>query len=586
MSATLAGPKLVAPGASPPGAAARVIDPRIVEMRQRCDVRLAELRTDRTTFELDWREISELIVPQRGRYIAQTMPRRPRRVGHRILDPTATKAHQRLAAFCMAGITNPALSWFRLGVGDDAASDDPAVKEYLAECQRRMFRVLSSGNFYNSLHQVYEEIAAFGTGAMICLQDYHDVMRFYPLTTGEYYLALDERQEVGTLYREYSLTIAQIVAQFGYENCSTSTQSLYDARRLSGMVIVIHAIERNLDRKPGKAGQAGKLYTSAYFERGIVDRFLKLEGFDQKPFIAPRWSALSGDAYGQGPGLQAMPDVKSLQVNARQLTEAGEKLVNPPVQGDSRYQSGYLGLLPGDVNWLTGLDTQKDGGLRPIFQVPPNVSVLQASGQAYRDTIKETFFNDLILSISQMDGVQPRNEMEINERRTEKMLMLGPMLERFYSEALAPVIRIVFDVMQRGRLMPPPPPALHGLQIEPGFISVLAQAQKAVGTSSLEQFLKFTGSLAGIWQGVIDIVDSDAVVTEYGADLEINPKLIRDPAAVQAMRADAAQKAQMAQLLQATPALAQAGKTAASIMPGGAAGALGQQGGTGGGGAQ
>ena len=546
-------------------------------MRERCDVRLTELKTDRTTYEADWREISEYIVPKRGRYLVPTTPRRPRRTGHRILDPMGTKAHQRLAAFCMAGITNPALSWFRLGVGDDAASDDPDVKEYLAECQKRMFRVLSSGNFYNALHQVYEEIAGFGSAAMICLQDYHDVMRFYPLTCGEFYLALDERQEVGTLYREYSLTVAQLVAEFGYENCSVSTQSLYDARRLSGLVVIVHAIERNLDRVQGRAGWRGKPFSSLYMERGCSDRFLRMEGFDQKPFIAPRWDALSGDAYGSGPGWQALPDVKSLQVGVRQLTEAGEKLVNPPVQGDARFQNGFLGLLPGDVNWLSGMDQAKDGGLRPIFSVPPNVSVLQTTVASYRDTIKETFFNDLILSISEMDGVQPRNEMEINERRTEKMLMLGPMLERFYSEALAPVIRIVFDVMQRGRLLPPPPKALHGSQIEPAFISVLAQAQKAVGTSSLEQFLKFTGSLAGVWQGVIDTVDADAVVSEYASDLEINPKLIRAPEQVEAMRKDAAQKAQMQQLLQATPALAQAGKTAASIMPGGASQALAQQ---------
>ena len=135
-------------------------------------MRLQELKTDRTVLEFDWQEISELIVPLRGRYLAQTTPRRPRRSGSRIVDPTATKAHQRLAAFLMAGITNPSLNWFRLGVGDDTAADDPAVKAYLAEVQTRIMRVLSQGNFYNSLHQVYEELGGFGTGPMICLEDF------------------------------------------------------------------------------------------------------------------------------------------------------------------------------------------------------------------------------------------------------------------------------------------------------------------------------------------------------------------------------------------------------------------------------
>ena len=266
--------------------------------------------------------------------------------------------------------------------------------------------------------------------------------------------------------------------------------------------------------------------------------------------------------------------MKSLQITSRNLLEGAEKLVKPPLQGDASNQQSWYGMLPGDINWVTGLNANPNSGLKPIFPMSPQLEALQEEKKAFQDTVKETFFNDLILAISQMDGVQPRNEMEITERRQEKMLMLGPVLERFYGEALAPVIRVVFDIMQRGRLLPPPPKALHGKQVTPIFESVLAQAQKAVGTTSLEQFLKFIAGMAGIWQDVIDKVDPDAVVDAYADALEISPTMLRTDAQVAAARANKAKQAQLQQLLQATPALAQGARNLSGADIGGGRNAL------------
>lgn len=556
------------------------IDRDTVDRRNRIDRRLGELKLNRTPFEWDWREIAELICPHRGRFLVPLSARRPRRSGHRIVDPTGTKAHQRLASFLMAGITNPTLNWVRLGVGDDSLRDDPDVKLYLAEVTTRIMRVLAEGNFYTSLHQVYEEIGGFGTGPMLGLVDYQDVVRWYPFTTGEYYLALNEREEVDTLYREFSRTVQQLVDEFGYDNCSTAVQSQWDNKQLSGLIKVVHAIEPNRDQRPG-LGWRSKPWVSLYAETGITDRFLREEGFSYRPFIAPRWQALPGDPYGTGPGWTALPDVKSLQVTRSNLLEAAEKLVKPPMQADATLQQTYLGLLPGDINYVAGLGQMKEAGIKPVYQVPPNVQVMAEQAKEFQDTIKETFFNDLILAISEMEGVQPRNEVEINERRSEKMLMLGPVLERFYGEALAPAVRIVFDVMQAGKLLPPPPQALHGRQVLPTFINVLAQAQKAVGTSSIEQYMRFAGSLAGVYPESVDKTDVDEVLDLYAGDLNVDPRMVRSAQAVAAIRQSKAQQAQQQQLLQATPALAQGAAALGKTDVGGGRSALGAMLGTG-----
>jgi hypothetical protein len=466
-----------------------------LELRRRLELRLSEVRQLRTPVEGDWRQLTRFLMPERGRYLVQSTGRRPRATSSSILDPCGSKAHRRLAAFLMAGITNPSLPWFGLGVGDAALDESKEIRGYLDECRQRMLRVFAAGTFYPALHQAFEELAGFGTCSVLALPDYEDVLWFYPLTAGEFYLGLNARQEVDELFREYTLSVSQLVEQFGIEQVSTTVKSLHESRKFSAEVIVCHAIVPNRDRQSGMMGWRGRPYLGVYYERAHQDGVLKVEGFDHRPFVAPRWHALAGEPYGTGPGHKALPDIKSLQAGVRQMREAGEKLVNPPLQGEARHQNEYVGQLPGDINWLTGVDANSHSGLKPIFTVPPNVSVLAEEVQGYRRTVEETLYNDLILAISQMEGVQPRNEMEIVERRNEKMLMLGPMLERFYIEALAPLIRITFSRMQAVGIMPKPPESLHGRQIVPKFVSVLAQAAKAIerfGGDGLREALNVT----------------------------------------------------------------------------------------------
>ena len=68
--------------------------------------------------------------------------------------------------------------------------------------------------------------------------------------------------------------------------------------------------------------------------------------------------------------------------------------------------------------------------------------------------IKEAFYANLFLMMAESD----RREItarEIDERREEKMLMLGPVLERLHDELLQPLVARVFRIMTRnGGLIP------------------------------------------------------------------------------------------------------------------------------------
>ena len=87
------------------------------------------------------------------------------------------------------------------------------VKEWLFSVETVMRRIFATSNVYNCLHTVYEELGVFGTAAVCIETDFENVIRGYPYTAGEFMLANGADLSIDTLFREFSLTVGQVVEQ-------------------------------------------------------------------------------------------------------------------------------------------------------------------------------------------------------------------------------------------------------------------------------------------------------------------------------------------------------------------------------------
>ena len=556
--------------------------PDFTEMRNRCDRAMTTLRSDRSPYFAVWRELSQFVMPQRGRFVMPPSPNDtlkglPKQ--QQIIDRTATKAVKSMAAFLMAGITSPARDWFRLGTLRDELNDDHQVKGWLSEVSKRERTVFAASNFYNAMASLYEEIAVFGTGVMLCLPDFENVMRFTTLTAGEYMLVTDKSNQVNTIYREMVMSVQAVVEEFGLDNCSMMVRSLYESAQYSREVNVVHAIFPNVNIKPGRKDWQGMEYLSIRYEYGYAtDQLLDCSGFHEFPAVAPRWDVVATDIYGHGPAEEALPDVKMLQILRRRQAEAIDKMVKPPMVGPASLKNSLVQLIPGGMNYV---DMQ--GGtqtMRPALEIPANgIEPLAAMVQQTQQAIQGAFFGDLIAQFSSGD-TPDMTAREVDERHEEKVLLLGPMLERFHAEALAPVLSILFNRMARVGLLPPAPPKLQGMHIEPTFVSLLAQAQKSVGTAAIEALFAFAGRLVAVIPDCMDNLDADAAIDAYSDMIGVDATIVRDPIKVAAMRQGRAQQEQQAQAAQQGMAAVQAAQTMSQtpIGPGTALGAaMGQQ---------
>jgi hypothetical protein len=519
---------------------------------------------ERSSWVTHWREISDYQQPRAGRFVVTDRNRGDKRANH-ILDNTAVFSARTLAAGLMSGVTSPARPWFRLEIKDKDLMEAAAVKTWLHDTTDLLRAIFAASNTYRALHTIYEELGLFGTASSIVLPDFDNVIHHYPLTVGEYALGTNHRGEVDTLCREFQMTVAQVVEQFGFENCSKSTQDLWNKRSFDTWVDVIHLIEPRRKRDTTKRDGKNKRFASCYMEPGKNDgneKFLRESGFDRFPVLAPRWVVTGNDVYGTSPGMECLGDVKQLQHQQLRKGQAIDYQVNPPLQVPTKYKEASKARLPGGVFYVDSIGST--GGVRSAFEVNLDLSHLLGDIGDVRDRIRSAYYADLFLMMAN-DNRSGITATEVAERHEEKLLMLGPVLERLHNELLAPLIDLTFDYAREAGILPEAPPEMQGMEINVEFVSVLAQAQRAVATQGMDRVLGVVGQIAQVKPDVLDMLDFDQMVQNYGDAYGLDPKVVRTDDQVAEIRAQRAQAMQAQQAAAAAPAMAETAKTVGEV---------------------
>jgi len=527
--------------------------------------RHSSMKQERASWMPHWQELSTYLLPRNGRYFLQDRDRGQRKHNN-IYDSTGTRALRTLAAGLMSGLTSPARPWFRLGVADQDLMKSQPVKVWLNEVRDLMLAIFAKSNTYLALHSIYGDLGCFGTSASLLLDDFENVITHYTSPNGEFCLGTDYRGNVNALSREFQKTVGELVGEFGYDNCSQTVRGLYDNSQYNGWVSVVHVVEPRDQRDASKQDGRNKKFASCYFEMGRdrENQFLSESGTDSFRALAPRWEKLSGDVYGMSPAMEALGDVKQLQHEQLRKANAIDYQTKPPLQVPTALKNRNVDQLPGGITYVDSATPSQQ--IRTAFDVNLNLQYLLEDIQDVRGRINSAFYADLFLMISQLPANGQMTATEVAERNEEKMLMLGPVLERLQGELLNPLVELTFERMVKTNILPPPPPELQGVDIQVDFISILAQAQKAISTSGVDRFVQSIGVVAQMKPDVLDKFDSDNWADAYSDMLGVDPDLIvAGDQVAQVRQARAQAQAQAAHNAQANQVADTAQKGASAI---------------------
>lgn len=535
------------------------------EKIQEITARYAALKQQRTEWESHWQDIHEYVLPYRGFFTALgDIPNQGEKRNSKIIDGTATRSLRILAAGMQSGLTSPSRPWFRLTLSDLDLVEFGPVRWWLDLVERNMYHVLAKSNFYSSITDLYTELASFGTS---CLYEEErpfnqsgSLVWFKTFTTGEYALAEGAYGLIDTVVRDFYMTGRQIKGKFGEANLSPGLKQMAE-KNPDDPVNVWHFITPRAERRRDALDNINMLYSSCYLEAGVSDRALWEGGYQEFPCMCPRWSTSGADVYGRSPGMDVLSDVKMLQEMQKSFIKAIHKAIDPPLKVPSGWK-GRVKTIPGGINYI---DPQSMDSIGPLYNVNVDLASTNTKIQQVQEAIREGLFNDLFLMILDRPGM---TATEVVERHEEKLMMLGPVVERQQSELHDPVINRTFNIMFRAMMLPPPPEELMGQEIKVEYISLLSQAQKMIGTQSIQATANFVGQMAQINPEALDKFDVDEAIDQFAEMTGAPGKIIRSDDQVQeirALRAQAQQEAQQQAQIQA--ALAQAKDLAGTEVP-------------------
>jgi hypothetical protein len=537
--------------------------------RQRYQGRYNALKSKRYSFDAHWEELSGNFRPRRIRINPSDTQKAASSRNDKIINNTPILAGRTLGAGMQDGITSPSRPWFELTI-PTLREPSAAVVQWLADVTELVRLVLQRSNIYTSLQVFYQDLADFGTAVIWVDEDDIDVVRGYTLPIGSYCLAASARGQIDTLYRFAPMTTGQMVEWFGIEKCSTQVQTEYRNGQTETEHVVIHLIEPNRDASGSDLGPASMGWRSVWFEEKADESqgLLREHGYRECPFLASRWDSTAEDVYGYGPGMDALGDAKALQALESDKLSAIQKIVNPPLRASTKMRNQPISLIPGKVTFVDDDGTGDTGkGLAPIHEINPVVvTVAAAEIREHENRLRKAYFADLFLMLSQMDsGSRQMTAREVAERHTEKMAMLGPVLERLNDELLDPLIDRVFACCDRRGLIPQPPQEIQGIEFKPRYISILAQAQRLLGASGLERFVGFVGQLGAVVPEALDKMNIDAIIDHIAEVLGVRPELVRDSDAVSKIRAMRAKQQQAAIEAEQAAQAATAAKTLGEV---------------------
>ena len=516
----------------------------------RLDRRYKTLQSQRSNWERHWQELADFMLPRKAD-ITKKRTQGDKRT-ELIFDGTAIHAVELLASSLHGMLTSPSTPWFSMRYRNPELQRDDAANEWLEICMDQMYQHFNRSNFQQEIHELYYDLVVFGTGSFY-VEAEDGGLRFACRHIAEICISESPDGRVDTVYRKFKLTARAISMQFGGAKLPKSvTKDLEDDPYKEHEVI--HAVFPRAESK-GKLAK-DKPVASIYY---LADNreLLSEGGFDDFPFMCPRFVKDSVSTYGRSPAMTALPDVKMLNKMSETTIKAAQKQIDPPLMVPDDGFMMPVRTTPGALNFYRSGTRDR---LEPL-QIGANNPLGLNMEEQRRNAIRQAFYVDQLLL-----GQGPTmTATEVLQRNEEKMRLLGPVLGRLQAELLQPLISRSFALLLRSGLLPPAPEELQGQDIDIEYVSPLAKAQKLTDLQAMLRGFEILLQVAEV-APVTDYLDGDKMVQYLVETAGLPARIIRGTDEVEEIRRQQAEQAEVQQGMQREMMAAEAAGNAAPMV--------------------
>ena len=500
--------------------------------------RLNKMSSDRSTWEDHWQEILDYVMPRKAD-ITFVRSKGEKRT-EVLFDSTAITANNLLAASLQGTLTSPSLPWFSLKLRNEEINKVRDVQIWLEDTARRMYAVFNESNFNTEVHEMYLDLCSVGTAAIFVEEANEGFLQgglhFNTLHIAEYFIQENATGKVDKLYRKYKMTARQAIQEFGEENLGPKIKEAAKMKP-DTQFNFIHAVEPTADyeRAVGKAKTKLPFHSCHVCEEDKM--VVRVGGYNEFPYLVPRWSKATGEIFGRSPSYNALPDIKTLNKAVEIGLKAWAKAIDPPLLVTDDGVIGRVRMTPAGITVV-----RNDSAIKPL-QIGSNWQITDLKENQLRTAIRQAYYSD---QLQLQEGPQ-MTATEVQVRYELMQRLLGPTLGRFQTEFLNPLIERVFGIMMRSDALMQRPEAIEGNNMDIEYVGPLARSQRMEEAVAVERLYQLAMQVVQVDPTVMDVINHEQAIRMRATLLGVPKTVLRgedEVAEIREQRAAAQQQAQ------------------------------------------
>jgi len=508
------------------------------------------LEDRKKVFENVHQDIMDFVLPRKSDI--QKMRVEGSRRTEKVFDSTVIQANNTLAASMHGSLTSPLIKWFSLQMRDEALNQDDDVKLWLSFVENLIFLALRLSNFNSEIFETYLDLGSVATGCLFeeeMLGEFaFNGLNFKAIEIQEYVAGEDMTGMVNSIFRKFQMTAGNLAERFGINNLSEQSKKKAENKPDEEITIAHATFPRSVFEQRTNPAPLNKKSASVFFEWEKINQ-LEEGGFDEFPYMVPRWAKSSGEIYGRGPGWTALPDVKTINRQVQLKLRGLAKAIDPPMK---MLEDGVIGKI---FKTASGVTVVRSMDALLTFQEQIRFDVNAIEEEKFRGSINRIYFAD---QLQLPQGGPQMTAFETQVRFDLMQRLLGPTFGRLITELLNPLIDRTFGILQRNGMLPEPPEILSGQEIDIEYEGPLARAQRGGDITAMQRWLEVNAPFLQTNPELLDVIDLDSWVRHSAHIVGIPPVIMRSINDIMEKRAAAAQAQQQLQAQQQMAGMADA----------------------------
>ena len=336
-----------------------------------------------------------------------------------LFDSTAADAADNLAAAMYSLLTPPESLWINL-VRESYASPDPDFATLALRAN------LNDSNFYTSVHQCYMDLVVYGTACLFMAETPIGSDSAFKFTA----IPITDIAVLGNcIFHTSTMTAREVLEK--YPTWTPPANLLEKIKNDSDTTLRL--VQCLCDR-----------HFIAWLDVGgnIENNIVSTGTFETNPYLIFRWSLMSGEIYGRGPVMRALPDIKTANKVVELVLKNATIAVSGIWQADD---DGVINLA--NINLTPGAIIPKavgSSGLTPLSS-GADFDVSQIILGDLRERIRHTLLADRIGLLSDKE----MTATEILARNSDMMRILGATYGRLLHEFIRPLCERGLQILSR-----------------------------------------------------------------------------------------------------------------------------------------